>query len=75
MEFIAMGGSKVVVRWLYLKEDYFTSNNTELNCMEQWSNILHKTPEASSAFSAMAAEHFVPVERSQSVQKDDTTKS
>jgi len=75
VEFIAMGGSKVVVRWLYLKEDYFTSNNTELNSMEQWSNILHKTPEAGSAFSAMAAEHFMPAERSQRVQRDDTTKA
>lgn len=65
----------MVVRWLCLKEDYFTSNNTELNCMEQWSNILHKTPEAGSAFSAMAAEHFMPAERSQSVQGDDTTKA
>lgn len=75
VEFIATGGCKVVVRWLYLKEDYFTSNNTELNCMEQQSNILHKTPEAVSAFSAMAVEHFVPVERSQSVCRGDTTKS
>lgn len=75
VEFIATGGCKVVVRWLYLKEDYFTSNNTELNCMEQWSNILHETPEAGSAFSAMAAEHFMPAERSQSVRRGDTTKS
>lgn len=75
VEFIATGGCKVVVRWLYLKEDYFTSNNTELNCMEQWSSILHKTPEAGSAFSALAAEHFMPAEGSQSGRRGDTTKS
>lgn len=75
MEFIATGGCKVVVRWLYLKEDYFTSNETELNCMEQWSNILHKTPEAGSAFSAMVAEHFMPAERNENVRRGDPTKS
>lgn len=75
MEFIATGGCKVVVRWLYLKEDYFTSNETELNCMEQWSNILHKTPEDGSAFSAMVAEHFMPAERNENVRRGDPTKS
>lgn len=75
VEFIATGGCKVVVRWLYLKEDYFTSNETELNCMEQWSNILHKTPEAGSAFSAMVAEHFMPAERNENVRRGDPTKS
>lgn len=43
--------------------------------MEQRSNILHKTPEAGSAFSAMAAEHFMPAEGSQSVRRGDTTKN
>ena len=75
VEFIATGGCKVIGRWLCLKEDYFTSNNTEINCMEQWSNILHKTPKAASAFSVMAAEHFVPAKRSQSVRRGDTAKN
>lgn len=74
VEFIATGGCKVLVRWLYLKEDYFTSNNTELNCMEQWGNILHKTLEAGSAFSATSVENFMPAERSQNVHRSDNKK-
>lgn len=69
VEFIVMGGCKVVVRWLYLKEDYFISNNIELNCMEQLNNILHKTPEAGLAFSAMAAEPFMAAQEPKCMQR------